>query len=100
MIIRLLTIVAIFLLAMSLGSYLGTVFSYWFVPDIMRMYLSWGEYLERLPEQMLIGDPVGVARVVVLCNIVGALSTTVVAFYAYFRFRQRKPKHVQNSLLR
>lgn len=97
---RLLLLIAITLLAARCGAWLGTALSYWFVAPIMRLYLSWGDYLRQLPNNLLPGDPLNIWHTVLLCRYGGAIVMILLAVYGYNKYRNRKVKHVkiQNAL--
>lgn len=73
-----------------IGGKTGTMLSYWFVPEIMRMYLSWGDYLTQLPTQLYPGDPIGLLRVVVTCHLLGTVCGALLGLSLYRRIKARK----------
>lgn len=87
---RLLSIACLTLIGMIMGSYLGLALSYWFAPEIMRLYLSWSDYLIQLPEQLFHNDFLGMDKLIVYSALLGAFSLTSLLFFIYFRFSDRK----------
>ena len=90
MMLRGLWLVSAVVLGAWIGGKIGTAISYWFAPEIMRMYLGWAEYLARLPEQLHPQDPVGLFRVVVTSHLVGTLCGALLGLTVYRRIKPRK----------
>ena len=73
-----------------IGGKVGMVMSYWFAPEIMRMYLGWAEYLTRLPAQLHPQDPIGLFRIVVTCHLIGTACGALLGLIIYRRIKPRK----------
>lgn len=86
---RNLTILLIAVAGLFLGARIGIVVSYWVVDPIMRMYLTLGEYLAKLP-YLSVGGLLNIWRDIFLCQLAGAIIGCLPAVLLHFYWRKRK----------
>ncbi|UJF24987.1 hypothetical protein L0B52_02270 [Suttonella sp. R2A3] len=68
--------------------------SYWFAPEIMRLYLGWGDYLAVLPRFLYPSNPVELLPLVITSQILGVIGGTALALGIYRYIIHRINKHV------
>lgn len=83
-------------LCLALGSYggakIGQLISYWFAPDIMRLYLAPQDYWQRLPALMVRDDPLGLTPIIVRCSFIGSLLGSLIMLSIYYPLNRHR-KH-------
>lgn len=80
------------IIAAFLGWWLGDFISYWFVDSIMRLHLSWGEYLQKLPANLLTSNPISnrILKTVIYCRFAAMITMILLTLYGYDKTRNRK----------
>ncbi|MDO4643588.1 MAG: hypothetical protein Q4A74_07090 [Cardiobacteriaceae bacterium] len=76
-----------------LGDRSGSIMSYWFIPEIMRLELSWLDYAEKIPQLLRYDFPPGSRMTILNARFIGAVLGATTAFILYYLYEKRK-KHV------
>ena len=77
-------------LGLLLGDRSGGLFSYWFVPEILRLELGWLEYAQKLPRLLQIDFPPGTRSIILRSKLAGAIIGALTAYTLYHRQQKRK----------
>lgn len=81
--LRVLSSVLAVVAGVFIGGKVGVAMSYWFAPEIMRLYLGWGDYLAVLPKFLHPDNPLALAPLVITCHLLGAVGGAFLALGAF-----------------
>ncbi|MDO4777484.1 MAG: hypothetical protein Q4A06_08530 [Cardiobacteriaceae bacterium] len=90
---RILTLVLLLAAGVFGGARIGQLASYWFAPDLFRLYLAPGDYWQRLPQWLVRDDPTGLTQTVLACSLGGGVAggAIMLVMYYYLNRHRKKP---------